>query len=56
MPKQGGRQIPLCSLHPCWIGPLLGSDLCTDPREPSRSHLIPADTWECVDSLCSVDL
>lgn len=40
MPKDGGRQIPLCSLHPCRTGPLQGSDLlCTVPPAPK---LIPS--------------
>ena len=57
MPKGGGRQIPLCSLYPCWTGPLLGSDLlCTVLLEPCKSHLIPAEAWECIGSLCSADL
>lgn len=57
MPKGGGRQIPLCSLHPCRTGPFLGSDLsCTVPLEPCRIHPIPAEAWECIGSLCSVDL
>lgn len=54
MPKGGGRQIPLCSLHPCRTGPFLGSDLsCTVPLEPCRIHPIPAEVWECIGSLCS---
>lgn len=57
MPKGGGRQIHLCSLHPCWTGLLLGSDfLCTVPLKPCKSHPIPAEVWECIGSLCSVDL
>ena len=57
MPKGGGRQILLCSLHPCRTGPFLGSDLsCTVPLEPCRIHPIPAEAWECIGSLCSMGL